>query len=89
VPWDFKFKASALKELCRPDNQVQRDIFKYLDRHVKNAANPASYGRLMVGNYQGCIRYRVGAHRLICEMRNHELIVLVIKVGHRRLVYKA
>ncbi|MDR1146885.1 MAG: type II toxin-antitoxin system RelE/ParE family toxin [Verrucomicrobiales bacterium] len=88
MSWDYKFKESALKDLHHLDRQVQQQIFKYLDKHVKQASNPADYGKLMVGGYFGYIRYRVGAYRLICEIRNHELVVLIVEVGHRREIYK-
>ena len=42
----------------------------------------------MSGAWAGHWRYRVGDYRLICELRDGELVVLVLKVGHRREVYR-
>lgn len=42
----------------------------------------------MRGAWTGHWRYRVGDYRLLCELRDGELVVLVLKVGHRREVYR-
>ncbi len=41
-----------------------------------------------MGNLSEFWKYRVGDYRLICRIQDEKLIVVVVKVGHRREVYK-
>jgi mRNA interferase RelE/StbE len=45
-------------------------------------------GEPLVGNFQGYWRYRVGDYRIVCELQDKELLILVIEVGHRKDVYQ-
>ena len=61
----------------------------YMDNRDAAAPNsPRDLGRPMSGAWAGHWRYRVGDYRLICELRDGKLVVLVLKVGHRREVYR-
>ena len=50
--------------------------------------NPHSRGKAMVENMRGLWRYRVGDYRIICEIFEEDILISVIKIGHRRDVYK-
>ena len=49
--------------------------------------DPRRFGKALKANLAGLWRYRVGDYRVLCELRDNELVVLVIAVGHRRDVY--
>ncbi|MDR1144858.1 MAG: type II toxin-antitoxin system RelE/ParE family toxin [Verrucomicrobiales bacterium] len=86
--WDYKFHELALKELRRLDQPVQRQIFKYLDKHVCQSPNPLAYAKPLLGRYFGLVRFRVGAYRLICRPLERELLIMVTEVGNRRDIYE-
>lgn len=50
--------------------------------------DPRTLAKPLQGEYGELWRYRVGPYRIICEIRDSELIVLVLRVGHRREVYR-
>lgn len=76
----------ARKQLAKLDNSVKRRIFDYMD-DVAKLENPRERGKMLVGNLMGFWRYRVGDHRLLCRIRDQELVVVVVEIGHRREVY--
>jgi len=76
-----------LKELKKLGNQTQRDILAYLDERVAGNANPRRFGKGLKADLAGLWRYRVGDYRILCQLKDGELLVLVIAVGHRRNVY--
>ena len=80
------FSANAKKQLKKLDAQIQSRIVDFLEE-VSQLENPRSRGKMLVGNLQGFWRYRVGDHRILCHIRDKELEILVVKVGHRRDVY--
>lgn len=55
---------------------------------VATAPDPRRLGTELVGNREGYWRYRVGAYRVICELRDGELIVVIVAVAHRKEVYQ-
>lgn len=85
--WVYRFDERALKELKKLGNQTQRDILAYLDERVAGNANPRRFGKGLKADLAGLWRYRVGDYRILCQLKDGELLVLVIAVGHRRNVY--
>ena len=85
--WAYSFDERALKELKKLGKQAQREILKYLDERIATDADPARFGKALRGDLAGLWRYRVGDYRLICSLREGQMLVLVLKVGHRRDVY--
>lgn len=85
--WVAEFKPSAFKELKKLDRKIQGQIFHFLDRLVEDYESPRAIGLALQGGTKKLWRYRVGDYRLICSIEDHQLIVLVLSVGHRREVY--
>ena len=85
--WAYSFDERALKELKKLGKQAQREILKYLDERIATDEGPSRFGKALRGDLAGLWRYRVGDYRLICSLREGQMLVLVLKVGHRRDVY--
>jgi mRNA interferase RelE/StbE len=84
VSYSVKIKASAAKQLGRLDAGTRRLLVEQIDRL---AADP-HVGTALKGELDGLRRVRVGAYRIVFEVRNRELLVLVVRVGHRSGVYR-
>lgn len=76
----------ALKQLKKMDKQVSKRILDYMDE-VAKLDNPRERGKMLVGNLIGFWRYRVGDYRVLCKIKDNELVITVVDVGHRREVY--
>lgn len=50
--------------------------------------NPRSTGHGLAGPLSGLWRYRVGDYRIICDIQDHKLVVLVVEIGHRSDIYR-
>lgn len=85
--WAIEFDPRALKELKKLDRVAQKRIIQYLKTQVAVQSNPRLLGRGLKGNKQGLWRYRVGNYRIICEILDIKMLVLVVKVGSRQSVY--
>lgn len=83
--WNIRWDDRARKELRSLDTPVQNKILKYLRERVVD--DPHRFGRELIGHKAGLWRYRVEDYRLICQIRNDQLIVLVVAVGHRKEIY--
>lgn len=77
------YTPEAEKQFAKLDKPIQKRIKKYLDE-IKD---PRSRGKALIGNLLGIWRYRVGDYRILCKIKDEELIILVLEVGHRSKIY--
>ena len=87
MSWVYRFDERALKELKKLDRQAQKEIIAYLDDRVAGTGNPRRFGKALRADLSGLWRYRVGDYRILCQIQDRQLLVLVISVGHRKNVY--
>jgi mRNA interferase RelE/StbE len=88
VPWGYSFSEKALKQLSKLDRQRQKAIFAYCDERMTGEKDPRRAGKALTGAYRGLWRYRIGDYRLLCQIKDRELIILILVIGHRREVYR-
>ena len=86
MAWKIEFARSAEKEFSKLEQQVARRILRFLKERV--AADPRSIGEPLKGELSEFWRYRVGDYRLYASIEDKHVTVLVVKVGHRREVYR-
>jgi len=86
--WKIEFTDVVDKQLSKLDKPTKSRILSWLDERLTNCDNPRLWGDALVGEFSGLWRYRIGNYRVICELKNNELIVLVIEIGHRKEVYR-
>ena len=82
-----KFLESVLKTLKKYDKFTQRILLDWIEKNLEGCENPRIHGKPLSSNRTGQWRYRVGDYRIICNINDGELIILVITIGHRRDVY--
>lgn len=86
--WTIEYTARSRAQLDRLDRPVAQRIADYLAQRVATLADPRRRGKELTGNYAGQWAYRVGDYRVICDIQDAGLIVLVVRVGHRSRVYR-
>ncbi len=87
MSWDYEIEEEALRQLRKLGPSAAAEIFAYLDKRVKGAADPSAFGKALKGELHGFWRYRVRDYRLLCRLENGRLVVVVVTVGHRKDVY--
>lgn len=89
MAWRIEFEGAALKELAKLDKQVARRILTFLRERVAVLDDPRSVGEALKGSKLGEFwKYRVGDYRIIANIEDGVMRVLVLKVGNRREVYR-
>jgi mRNA interferase RelE/StbE len=87
--WTIEFAESAAKQLRKLDPAIARRITSYLRERVASAVDPRSLGAALKGDELGQFwKYRVGDYRIIAEIHDQEIRILVVRLGHRREVYR-
>lgn len=89
MAWLIEFDDAAKKDLAKLDKQIARRITGFLRERVAPLDDPRSLGHALKGSSLGDFwRYRVGDYRIICEIQDGALRILVIQIGNRREVYR-
>lgn len=87
--WHIRFAESAAKELRKLDPPVARRIVQFLEERIAPSSNPRQQGTALRGSELGELwRYRLRNYRVIVRIEDEQVTVLVVKLGHRRDVYK-
>ena len=86
--WTIDYTDTARKQLRKLDKQVARRILDFMDERIAGLENPRSTGKALTGPLGGLWRYRVGDVRVICDIQDGALRVLVVRVGNRRDIYR-
>lgn len=88
MAWRIEYTATARSQLRRLDRQEARRIVDFMGARVSRLEDPRSIGKALVGGLGGLWRYRVGSCRVICDIQDRVLRVLVVRIGNRRDVYR-
>ena len=89
MPWAVEFDTAAAKELRKLDPQVARRIVSFLRERVAPLDDPRSIGEALRGDSLGEFwKYRLGDYRVVTRIVDQRLVVMVVRVGHRREVYR-
>jgi mRNA interferase RelE/StbE len=84
LAWTIEYADTARELLRKLDKHSTRRILDYMDERIAGLKNPRSSGKALTGPLGGFWRYRIGDFRVICEIQNNVLRVLVLQVGNRR-----
>jgi mRNA interferase RelE/StbE len=87
MKWTVELSKLALSNLKSLDKPIREQIERFIDR-LKESHNPYVTGKALVGKRKGFWRYRVGDYRLVCEVKDNQLVVLVVEIEHRSKVYR-
>ncbi len=89
MAWLIKFDDKAKKDLAAIDKAAAKRITKFLRERVSQLDDPRSIGEALKGSTLGAFwKYRVGDYRIISDIEDGALRVLVVRIGNRREVYR-
>lgn len=89
MAWRIEFSSRAKKELSGIHPVDARRILYFIRESLEGTTtDPRQHGKPLKGRNSELWRYRIGDHRLVCHLQDERLLVLVVRVGHRREVYR-
>ncbi|MFZ3141636.1 type II toxin-antitoxin system RelE family toxin [Polaromonas sp.] len=88
MAWTIDYADTAKGQLRKLDKQTARRILDYMEERIAGQDNPRSTGKALTGPLGGLWRYRVGDCRVICDIQDGALRVLVVQISNRREVYR-
>lgn len=87
MAWEIEFRPSARKAFDKLDTFTQKKILKFLNKKIAPLENARAFGKPLAHEKYGLWRYRVEDYRIICQIDDATIRILVVKIGHRKDVY--
>ena len=88
MSYSVRYDEKALKQLKKMDRSVQKLITSWIEKNLIDTENPRLHGKGLSGDKSGYWRYRVGDYRVIADIRDEEIIIVIVEIGHRREIYR-
>ena len=82
------FSKEALKDIKKLDKHTAALIIGWIRKNLEGCENPRLHGKGLTANLSGKWRYRVGDYRLLAEIQDEKVVILMLRVGHRSDIYK-
>ena len=87
MAWTIEIEKAAKKELAKLDKTVADRILRFLEERIATDDDPRRFGEGLTENLAGLWKYRVGSFRVIADIQEQRVVVLVVRIGHRSKVY--
>lgn len=87
MKYTVTFTKDALKQLKKMDKVTSSLILGWIRKNLEGCENPRAHGKGLTANRSGQWRYRVGDYRIITEIQDDKVVILVLNIGHRRDIY--
>jgi len=89
MAWKIEFLPETEKDLRQLDRQVVQRILRFLTVRIRHIDDPRTIGEPLKGPQLGKFwKYRVGNYRIICQIKEAEITILLVRVGHRKKIYR-
>jgi mRNA interferase RelE/StbE len=88
LAWTIEYAETAVKQLRKLDKAIARRIADFMDERIASGDDPRRLGKALKGPLGDLWSYRVGDLRILCDIQDGTLTVLVLQIGNRREVYR-
>lgn len=89
MKYRVEYTPQAVKELKKLDRHTRALIIGWIEKNLVGCEDPRRHGKGLTANRSGQWRYRVGDYRLLAEIQDDKIIILVLHVGHRSEIYSS
>ena len=79
-----RYSEQAAKQLRKIDNSTQKLILNWIGKNLEGCTDPRAKGKGRTANRSGQWRYRVGDYRILAEIQEERIVILVFGIGHRK-----
>ena len=87
MAYHVEFTKSALRDIKKLDKGTSALILGWIRKNLEGCSDPRIHGKGLTANRSGQWRYRVGDYRIIADIDDSRIVVVVVRIGHRRDIY--
>ena len=87
MSYHVEFTRAALRDLKKLDRRTAAMITGWIRKNLEGCENPRQHGKGLTANRSGQWRYRVGDYRILADIQDNKIVILILNVGHRSEIY--
>ena len=87
MKYSVEYTRQAVKDLKKLDRPTAALILGWIEKNLVGCEDPRRHGKGLTANRSGQWRYRVGDYRILADIQEDKIIILVLGVGHRKEIY--
>lgn len=87
MKYKVNYEKKAIKSLSNIDRRQQKLILSWIEKNLVDTNNPKKHGKALKGNLKEYWRYRIGNYRILADINNYEIKIIIINIGHRKEIY--
>lgn len=88
MKYTVEYTKRAIKQLKKLDKQSSALLLGWIEKNLVDCDNPRQFGKGLTANRKGEWRYRIGDYRLVADIQDDKIVILILNIGHRRDIYK-
>lgn len=81
------YEKKAIKSLSKIDKGQQKIILAWVEKNLVDTDDPKKHGKALKGNLKEYWRYRVGTYRILADINNDQITIIILNVSHRKDIY--
>lgn len=85
--YKVEYTQQAVRQLSKLDKHIRKLIYAWIDKNLQNCEDPRQHGKGLTTNRSGQWRYRIGDYRIIADIQEEVVTILILEIGHRRNIY--
>jgi mRNA interferase RelE/StbE len=86
--YSVEFSPKALKSLKKMNRRISANLLAWIKKNLDGCQNPRAHGKALAADLSGLWRYRIGDYRIIAEILDNTITIVVLEIGHRSVIYK-
>ena len=87
MKYDVEYSKTAVNTIKKMDSSTSKLIKTWIEKNLINTENPRIKGKALTGDLKGLWRYRVGDYRILAEIQDTKIVILILDIGHRSKIY--
>ena len=88
MTYTVRYAKAALKSLQKLDRPIAAMLYAWVGKNLVGCTDPRAHGKALTANRSGLWRYRVGDYRLIAQIDDSAVTILMLEIGHKSSIYK-
>ena len=87
MKYDVEYSKTAMNTIKKMESSTSKLIRTWIEKNLMNTENPRIKGKALTGDLKGVWRYRVGDYRILAEIQDTKIVILILDIGHRSKIY--
>ena len=87
MKYDVEYSKTAMNTIKKIDSSTSNLIRTWIEKNLMNTENPRIKGKALTGDLKGLWRYKVGDYRILAEIQDAKIVILILDIGHRSKIY--